>query len=433
MRLAHPIILGLALGLAACGDPPPREDPPADPGVTDPRFSVTGIVGWYLVGDDLTPGHDTLSLRVEGPADFVDAWIDGAPGVRLEARDGGFELEADISDLAVGEHEVLLAADGSTTAFAKFLPVRSYPMYFQVSTDWDFSDPGDLPLDFQDVLRDEHPGVLVTNFIGPYTFTDPAVTDAREDELVAWMKRERDELGGEIALHIHPYCNFVEYAGLTCNTDDSTVRDVDTSGYSVRVDAYGDANFRILLETADDLFEERDLGKPTTFRAGGWTATIETLRALAATGYVADTSANNWERMEEWNGPLSPGTLYDWNMEHWAPITDTSQPYYPNMDDILSDEDPALSILEVPDNAIMVDYVRVDEMIEIFDANWDGAPLDHPVSYMMGWHPSSNFSSEEMTRIRGILTHADQFLAANGDGPVVYALLRDMPKVWKQP
>jgi len=422
----------LALGLVGCGDPPPSEAPPPDV-VEDPAFDVTGIRGWYLIGDDLTPADDTLSLRVEGPADFVDAWIDGAHGIRLEPRDGGFELEADIAALEAGEHEILLAADGSRTAFARFVAQRSHPMYFQLTTDWDFADPSDLPLDFQDVLYDEHPGIRITNFIGPYTFTDPTVTDDREDELVAWMKRERDDHGGEISLHIHPYCNFVEYAGLVCNTDESTVRDVDLTGYSVRVDVYGDADFRTLLETADELFLDRDLGKPTTFRAGGWTATIETLRALEATGYVADTSANNWERMDEWNGPLAPGTLYDWNMEHWASITDTSQPYYPSDNDILSDEDPALSILEVPDNAIMVDYVSVEEMIDIFEQNWDGAALDHPVSYMMGWHPSASFSADEMSRIRGILTHADQFLASDGNGPVVYGHLRDMPKVWKQP
>ena len=86
------------------------------------------------------------------------------------------------------------------------------------------------------------------------------------------------------------------------------------------------------------------------------------LSALAANGYVADTSANNWARMEEWDGQQN-GVLYEWNSAHWSSINETSQPYYPNVDDILSDAPPTLPILEVPDNGILVDYVTGEEMV----------------------------------------------------------------------
>lgn len=427
--------------LSSCSDeesfPPPSETPPAAPATNDPAFAFDGQRGWYLIGDDLTPGHDTLTMRVlpPGGTDYIDAWVAGGAGIRLELGDDRlFHLEADLSALPPGEHEVLLAADGAATAFARVTFMRSHPLYFQFTTDWDFSDPSQETLDWQDQLNDRHPGVQITNFVGPYTFTDPEISDTREQELVDWLKAQRDEHGDEIALHIHPYCNFVEYAGLTCNTDDSTVYATDATGYTVTCESYGYDNFKTLLEAADGLFEERGLGKPTTFRAGGWTATIETLRALADTGYVADTSANNWARMEEWQRPFDSSTLYEWNMEHWAPIGDTSQPYYPNTADVLSPDAPTLAILEVPDNAIMVDYVTVEEMVEIFHANWpEGTALAQPTSFMMGYHPSENFSAEEQNRIDGILDHADQFLAEHGDGPVVYALLRDMPRVWPRP
>ncbi len=436
--LALALMVGaLAAAVLGCGDdplPPPSESPPTAPATNDPAFQIGDNRAYYLIGNDLTPGQDTLALVVLPPAgtDFIDAWVDGAPGVRLTFSEFLFRLAADIGELPAGPHEVLLAANGSDTAFARLTFIRSHPLYFQFTTDWDFSEPSQATLDWQDELNDRHPGVEITNFVGPYTFTDPAITDARELELVDWLKLQRDEHGDEIALHIHPYCNFVEYAGLTCIIDDSTVYETDASGYTIKVAAYGDTDFRTLLETADELFMERGLGKPTTFRAGGWTATIETLRALAATGYVADTSANNWVRMEEWNRPFSSATLYDWNMEHWLPINDTSQPYYPSDDDILLDGAPHLDILEVPDNAIMVDYVSVEEMVEIFHANWplDSALLE-PTSFMMGYHPSTQFTAEEKQRIDGILDHAERFLAEDGTGPVVFALLRDMPRVWQ--
>lgn len=428
--------VALAVGCGSSSPPAPAVDPPAAPATNDPAAQVSDLERWYLIGNDLTPGEDTLRLRTIPPdrdAEYVDAWIAGGAGVRLTEEDGIWSLEADVSALGPGDHEILLAADGADTAYGRYTLRRSHPLYAMVTTDWDFSDPSDPTLDFHTEMHEAHPGVLITHFIGPYTFTDPDVSDDREAELVAWMKSMRDDWGDEIALHIHPYCHFVEYAGLTCIIDQSTVYEEDPSGYTIGLWAYGDQPFRTLLEAADGLFMERGLGKPVTFRAGGWTATIETLRALAATGYVADTSANNWARMEEWiPGPLSNATLYEWNMENWSTIGDTSQPYYPNDGDILSADGPTLSILEVPDNAIMVDYVTVQEMTDIFWANWDGEALSQPVSYMMGFHPAEQFGADERSRVDGFLDLADAHLASADAGPVVYALLRDMPRVWKR-
>ena len=423
------------LAAAACGgdDAPPPGDRPTAPSQNDPDFDLD-LREWYLVGNDHTPGGDTYQATITAPAGtgFVDAWIGDRAGVRLTEEGGRFVLSADIADLEVGTHDVLFAADGAATAFARVDLHRSHPYYVLVTTDWDFSDPGQDAMDFHDEMHEQHPGVLITHFIGPYTFTDPDLPDAREAEIVAWAQRLRDDFGDEIGLHIHPYCHFVEHAGVTCNTAESTVYADDTSGYTIGLWAYGDTDFRTLLEAADLLFMERDLGKPVTFRAGGWTATIDTLRALAATGYVADTSANNWARMEEWipDPPFVTGILYSWNMEHWATIDDTSQPYYPNDTDVLSPEDPTLSILEVPDNAIMVDYVSLEEMTDIFEQNWDGTPLATPTTLTMGWHPSASFSEQEKQRVDGLLDLADLHLASEGDGPVVYTNLRDMPAVF---
>jgi hypothetical protein len=429
MRTALAWLAPFAFG--ACGGTPSlRDEPPAPPDQNDPDFDVDGVLGWYLVGNQLTPGGDTLSARITAPdgVEVVDAWVAGRPGVRLPREDGAFVLEAALGELEAGTYELLLAADGDDTAFARFELHRSHPLYFLVSTDWDYADPGQTQLDYHQQVHEEHPGVLITHFLAPYTFTDPDVSDQREAAIVDWAKRMRDDHGDELALHIHPYCHFVEYAGLPCNTTESTVYDDDPTGYTIGLWAYDDS-FGQLLDAADQLFEEAGWGKPVSFRAGGWTATIETLRALADDGFVADTSANNWARMEEWQGD---GTLYDWNMEHWAPIDDTSQPYYPNTLDPLSADDPALSILEVPDNAIMIDYVTVAEMTEIFAANWDGAPLAAPVSYMMGWHPAALFPASSRDRVDGVLDLADDHLASDGRGPVVYARLRDMPLVWQR-
>ena len=109
---------------------------------------------------------------------------------------------------------------------------------------------------------------------------------------------------------------------------------------------------------------------------------------------------------------------------------DTSQPYYPNTTDKQSGAAPTVPILEVPDNAIMVDYVTVQEMVDIFALNWPGTALPEPRTYMMGFHPAPSMSVEELRRLDGILDHADLYRASQHAGPVVYARLKDMPAVW---
>ncbi len=415
--------------LAACGGSSgPRADKPAAPDTNDPAYNIRALKEWYLVADPATPGQDLMTIIVDVPAgtDTVDVWVGDLAPVRLtEQDDGSFGTQLSIASLPVGTYDVLLAADGSTTAFAKLPVHRSAPYYVLVTTDWDFPDPGQVVMGYQKQMHLEHPELRMTHFVGPYTFTDPMVTADRQAALVTWLLEMRDNYTDEIGLHIHPYCSFVVDAGLTCITDQSTVYAQDTSGYTIKLSAYTREQMGQLLDHANALFEAHGLNHTKTFRAGGWTASLDTLQALADKGYTADTSALNWARIEEWKDQQS-GELYRWNMAHWAPIDDTSQPYWPNQGDVLSSQSPSLSLLEVPDNGVMIDYVTLDEMNGLFDANWDGQPLAAPRTLMMGFHPSINFSLSEFHRVDGFLDYADQYLAARGKGPVVYITLQEV-------
>jgi hypothetical protein len=234
----------------------------------------------------------------------------------------------------------------------------------------------------------------------------------------------------EIGLHIHPYCNFVESAGLTCITDQSTVYATDTTGYTIKLSAYTREQMGTLLDHANALFEQNGLNRTRTFRAGGWTASLATVQALADKGFIADTSALNWARIEEWKDQQS-GELYRWNMANWGPIGDKSQPYWPSENNVLTSDPPTLSILEVPDNAAMIDYVTLEEMNGLFDTNWDRGVLNAPVTLMMGFHPALGFTQNEYRRVDGFLDYADQHLAARGNGPVVYITLEDVVAAYR--
>ena len=426
----------LALTAACGGGSGAPGDKPAAPGQNDPDYRIEHVRNWLLVGNAVTPGHDTIEMQVFAPGgvETVDVWLDDQPGVRLErGEEGDFRQVLDAADLATGEHELLFAADRDDTAFARLVVRRSHPLYLVVTNDWDDADNSDGSLEQQERLRGFHPELKMTHFVGPYTYTDPTITPERQQFLTGWVLDQHEQYGDEIGLHIHPYCNFVDTTGVTCRTEPSTVYSQgDETGYTVMCAAYSEEEFTDLLLAADAIFEENGLGKPTSFRAGGWTADLGTLRALANADYVADASANNWARMEEWQGQQN-GVLYTWNMENWATIGDTSQPYYPSDADILAAGEPSIPVLEVPDNGILVDYVTGEEMIEVFDANWDGeTPLDHPIVYSIGYHPP-NFVSEYRVRITEALTHAEQFLASGDAGPVVYATVSEMADVWPLP
>jgi len=425
------VAFAIAVATSACsGTHGPNPDKPAAPDANDPAFSVQGLKNWYLIGDAVTPGDDKIVMQVTAPAgtSTVDAYVGDLPPVRMVAQNGGFAMQFDLANVQPGANTILFAANDDRTAYAQATFHRSAVYYVLVSTDYDFSDPGPSAIQYMEWMHRDHSEMRITHFWAPYTYTDPTVTDARRAELDTWIQTQRDTHQDEIGLHIHPYCNFVTDAGLTCIIDQSTVYPAgDASGYTIELAAYGHDNLSTLLQHAFTIFGAHGLGKPQTFRAGGWTADANTLRALDDNGFIADTSALNWARIEEWKGK----ELYTWNMEHWAPIGDTSQPYYPSPTDTLpANSGPPLALLEVPDNGVMIDYVSTAEITGIFDANWDGMGLAVPTTLMMGFHPATGLSYDEYTRVQQFLKYADQHLHSQDLGPVIYTTLTDVTPVF---
>ncbi len=405
------------------------------PATNDPGFALSEMRQWYLIGNPATPGDDTLHLHVDAPVgtSTVDAWIGDRDGVRLvAAQGGGFELTADVASLPAGTYPMLLAADGADLAFARVTFQRSAPFYVLVSTDWDFADPGDPMLAIQDRFHADHPELQITHFVGPYTFTDPAVSSTRQAAIATWLLAQQAEHGDEIGLHIHPYCHFVADAGLPCVTDQSTVYATDTSGYTIKLEAYDRPQMVTLMNHANELFAAHGLPRARSFCGGGWTSTLETVKAAEEAGFTTEASAFNWSRIEEWKN-VGTGELYRWLMAHWAPMNDTSQPYYPSTSDILVGATPHLTILEVPHNGLTVDYVNSTELEYLFSANWNGSPLSAPRTLQVGYHPADSFGQGYVVRVDGFLDLADAHLASRDAGPVVYSTMSALRPAFPQP
>ena len=398
-----------------------------------PQFQVEDIESWYRIGNDLTSGQDQLQVRVRASnyEGNVYAQVDNNAPIQLSVTDFLYSGLLNISGLSAGEHKLHLTIEAQVS-IADLSFIRSHPLYVVVSNDWDSSDNADIVLSRQEQLHVDHPELKLTHFVGPYTFTDPNVSQARRTFLVEWLRNLRDNEGDEIGLHIHPYCNFVDTVeGVDCRHQPSYTRDEgDATGYTILSSAYSQAEYLRMLIKAKALFEANHLGNPVSFRAGGWATDLGVMKALAEAGFVADSSANNWARLEVWTNQQI-GVHFDWNRQNWSSIGDTSQPYYPSPNNILISSRNALSVLEVPDNGSLVDYVSSAEMIEIFQSNWDGTALNRPIAYVIGYHPI-NYSSNYHNRIQQTLDHIDQHLSSQHQGPVVYETLKNLTHVWQK-
>jgi len=417
------LLLLPALLLLGCPASPP--EPPTDDSLAS---AVTLSRTWNLVPNDLTEGHPNLAWTVDPPEDVTTAtvWLDD------EQVDGpGLSGTVDLLGLPTGRHQLLFADEGAEVAFASRSFFVTHPLYVLISVDWDRADTDDDELDWQDQLHIDHPELRITHFVGPWTFTEPEMTPERMELLVDWLLDQEAGFDDEIGLHIHPYCSFVETTTVPCRTEPSFVyEEGDETGYTVLSAAYTEEEYTELLFAADDIFAEHGLPKPTSYRAGGWTADEGTLRALATAGHVADTSAVNWRMLEEWEDDWN-NVLWSWNAEHWEHIDEYSQPYYPSQDAADLPGEPSIPVLEVPDNAALADYAEAWEVIEVLEANWPGGALEEPKILSYGYH---NVTRGVMwtyrDRVEGALDHVDEFLAIDDAGPLVYGTLSEMPLVW---
>ncbi len=411
----------------------PATGRPADPAQNDPAFTVVAP-RYLMAGDGLTAPTTSAPIQIQGPVGVtaVDLWIDDqSEPIPLTVDGPAFTYALDATALTLGDHTLMFAERGAAVGFYKSDLAKGHALYVIVSTDWDFSDVSDVVLNHHVELHTAHPSLVITHLIGPYTFTDPEVTQGRRDQIVAWAQGMKTNFQDEIGLHIHPRCNFIEAAGLTCKTTPSVSQPMgDTSGYTVRLGAYSEAEWDILFAKANEIFGAVGLGKPTSFRAGAWTLELPVARALATAGFVVDSSPVNWPYLEEWMGY----DLYTWTQAQWGPINDTSQPYFPTDDSIVpGGAGVEIPLLLVPDNGIMVDYWTVDEMTNIFNANWNRKALLAPVQVSTGFHPAPAlyYSPAEYMRVDAFLSFADQFTAEGLLGPVVYITMSDATRVWQ--
>ncbi len=262
---------------------------------------------------------------------------------------------------------------------------------FSLTADWEgehFRNISDLFAVRKQV--GEH--IPITHFICPAYFTK-GIKNAK-----AKINRAIFDID-EVALHIHCYESLVTKAGVRFRTEPDFFKGYSPavkkiishlpkrlqpkkSGRGVPLSAYSYNEIIKILKTSRELmFQNFDIKELNGFRAGGWIASDDVLRALAETGFKYDSSATppsvlsqGFSKSSDGNFQDDYGDSYDGFSQYiirmWGHKLETerflanslTQKYCPD-DFITTFTQPYRlpNIIEMPNNASMSDYASVEK------------------------------------------------------------------------
>ena len=379
---------------------------------------------WVLIGDEFTSAQKTFTFSVELSDEFARSEFSltyAVPGTNKEGamvkeEDNQFIAKIFIGNLKPGKYTVQGQAKSQAGSFSsdEVAFFVSYPLYVTWTLDWEGYNVPDAYLADLSYLSERH-SIPLTHFFNPRIYTSGDLSQERQNYLTSWVKDRKDKNGDAIGLHMHMFPDMVAAAGLTPLASPAwgSTRD---DGYDILTSGYSYGETVQLLTWAKGVFEQKGLGIPTVFRAGGWFADGETLQALQDTGFVLDSSGRT---------KYSFGTNY---VAGYWDLLSTSSPYQPNVANQNSSVGPTLDLWEFPNNGADSLAYTTEQLIARFKDNFDGNPLSsrQVVTYLS--HPE--WFSKDKPRIDGLFSELDKYRNSVDGGPVVYITLERAYQIW---
>jgi hypothetical protein len=384
--------------------------------------NTTGVVNktWVLTTSplDLVYKLNDIDSLVAGQPDIhVEFQINNEKPIPMKKEGSSYIGKIDTKILQPGEYTIagivsLNYAQYKTKSTTFYV---SEPLLVSWTIDWEGLDSPDKYIDAMGNIADDF-DIPMTQMFNPRYFTSPDISSDRVETLTSWVKKRRDIKGDEIGLHLHMFPDFVEKSGVTPIGD--KVWGGGISGYDVLTTAYSYEDMIRILTYAKEVYAKEGLGQPRSYRAGAWFANIDTLKALADTGFLVDTSGRTAYTFgtKEVEGP--------WDLNF------TTKPYFPSTRDQNSpNPPPRLSILEIPNNGADDYAFSKEQMIERFNANYSSGILTEPKQVTYLSHPNW-FDLQRQQQMRDIFAYIDRYSNRHDKGPVVYATLSQMYQVF---
>ncbi len=281
-----------------------------------------------------------------------------------------------------------------------------------VSVDWEGRtlEPENL-LAMQD-FRAAFPEVPLQHFLNAAYYTKDDADPSSITSEVRSVLRPGDEHG----LHIHAWRSLVLASGVKFRRGPSFVagnvneeRCGIDCGSDVALTAYSTRELRKIIQKSVTVLTAQGFDRPYSFRAGGWQADSKVLTALAEEGFTMDGSATDGNYLEESWGDYN---LYPFVKQLWPTMTPSSQPY-------TFTTASQKSILELPNNGSLADYVDASDMLTAFKVQ-AGLLQENPnqdVYLSIGFHQET--AASYLPRLIGALKNIRVYAQTQGI-PYVY-------------
>lgn len=232
-----------------------------------------------------------------------------------------------------------------------------------ITVDWEGRDLLERNLLAMEAFRSKWPSVPLVHFLNAAYFTKPRA----DAELVRARIQRTVSSQDERGLHLHAWKSLFEASGVAFRNT-PTVWDAQGSvtdcsfdcGHEVPISAYTAEELEKVLRFSRSTLDQHGFGQAKSFRAGAWLLTEPVRTALGKLGFANDNSAVFAPHLAS---EIGERPLHSMVFQLWKDTTATSQPFMLEL--------PAAnaSLLEIPDNGALADYMSADEMFAVYSEN----------------------------------------------------------------
>lgn len=321
-------------------------------------------------------------------------------------------VNLEVNFLTPGEHSLfVILKDGNKSYKSNRVSFYvSNPVYVAWTIDWEGVDPSAAYIKTMEEISDKY-SIPMTQFFNPRIMIHSGISASRKKDILDWVKM-RHTKGDEIAMHMHMQHDMVEFAGVRPKENEIGWNN-DFRGYDIPSTVYDYNEYLTILKWGKEMFSSAGLPEPKGFRAGGWFADVENLKAMRDAGFKYDSS-----------GRKSFAIGSNEFIQPWE-LTNVSQPYYPsNANQSVYDPNDKIGILEIPNNGSDSYWSTADELINNFYLNYKpGTYLNEEIIVTYLSHPEW-FDIDE-PKLYTLFEELNKYRYELNRGPVIFVTLED--------
>lgn len=375
-------------------------------------ISILGSRKWLLKdSDDIR----NFRIRIESNAtlegeNYLLLNNDSATKRKIEISND--ESYINLSELKSGTHSIFLVnKNAETVKRSNTIKVNiSNPIYVAWTLDWEGIDPKQEFLDMIAEISSEY-SIKLTHFFNPRILINSSISQLRKRELVEWVKKRNVNFGEEIAMHMHMHFDLVEEAGVKAKYNAKTW-DKGSSGFDVPATEYSYDEYLKMLKWGLEKLKENGIDNIIGYRAGGWFANLETLRAIQDAGFKYDSSARPSFQLGQ--NKLS---------QEWD-LSSNAQPYLISKTNQNRTGSDNFNLLEIPNNGLDSYWSKADDMIQAFYDNYTpGTTADFSRIIVYLSHPE--WFNIDDPKLRDLFDEVNNYRSDLDKGPVKFVTLKE--------